>query len=195
VSAFFDALIWIGSVAAGVSVLIGIALWFSRRTESRQAKALLGPWYGYGFFDGREGPLFYRESVVIKRGWLPWRFEATATPISNDATNPYTGSLRVRAPMIYCSMREEVYEDRTFGIGRIIMDERHAANTIIWLALGRSYEETIHTACALVWSRRSLDPSASQTVLPNPETERAAFLQLVRRYFTVDGDTFQLNMR
>lgn len=193
-----EILIWVGSVLGGltgIGTIWGAVVWIARRAESRQASALLGAWYGYAFYEGRRGPIFYREKITIARGVLPWRFLITSIPITDGETSAYKGHVRVRAPFLYSATREPVYEDRTFEISRRIMDERHSADLMVGLHIGRSYEETVHAACAYVWSKVPLDPAATSIRSPDPAVEEEKFLEIVRDYFEVDPASFQLKMR
>jgi hypothetical protein len=187
--------IWTTSIAAGVVLCLAgyRALWAKSLPAS--SKSLIGEWFGYAHFHARGGDLFYKERIEISRNLLlPWRLRIVAEPFTDARETIYRGSLRCDASFIYFSMYEPVFGDQTYEIHRRIMDQDHAGNLIVGLALGKTYDDRVHCATAHVMSRKELDPAATRNHPADIEVERTRFLAIVGEYFTVVPETFQLKL-
>lgn len=177
-----------------MGALYGLLRFVSVQFESAHDRALLGDWVEYGFFQTKNGPHFYKERVTIKRHPItPWRLIAESKPISAGKSTVYRGTVISRPPYLYCRSFDPIYHDRTFEILHRKMDVKlHNADTFVGIHLGKTYEDTIHTACAVLMTRIELDPNASTTQPANPEVEKSRFLEIVSPYFKVDRATYQL---
>jgi hypothetical protein len=188
-----DAFIWFTSILAGVGILLGLWNFIGSLLVSNHTRALLGDWFMYGFFQTVSGHEFYKETVTIKRQFLlPWRLKIASTPVSKSESTVYKGTVISDPPFIYTTNFDPIYHDRTFEIFRRVMDKNHDAKTFVGIHLGRTYEETIHSACAVLMTRSELDPTASKLKIADEEIEKKRFLEIIRPHFKIDSDTLQL---
>lgn len=190
-----DTFIWVTSIAAGALLCFAAYQTLSAKSLPAQSKALLGEWFGYAFFHAREGDLFYKEKITVRRDYLlPWRLRVMAEPSTDAGETVYRGRMRCNPPFIYCSMYEPVFGDHTYEISRRIMGSDHGGKVVVGLALGNSYDDRVHCATAHIWSRQELDPSAGRHHPADPEIEKKRFLEIAAEYFLVTPDTFQLKL-
>jgi len=190
-----DVFIWITSVLAGAALVLG--LWKAAASYARSPKdaALLGEWYTYGYFHSSGGPVFYRERGLVKRHFLlPWIFTTETIPLDGDGSTIYRGSLTSHSPYLYFTAFEPVYHDRTFEIYCRRMEGASDSKLLLGIHLGRSYDEGVHTACAVIMSRSPLDKNASPTRPPDEAVERLEFERICRSYFLSDPQSLQLLM-
>jgi hypothetical protein len=190
-----DIFIWVTSVAAGVVLCAGAYRFMVVKSASSQAKAILGEWIGYAYFHSVEGEHFYKEVITVTRHLiLPWRFRLKAVPQEGSGATVYRGSMRYHGGFFYCTAYEPVFDDRVFEISRLIMDREHNGSMIVALAMGMTYDERVHCSTAHVWSRKSLDSRASRTRPADLAAEEDRFREIVKTYFSVSSDTYQLKM-
>lgn len=190
-----NAFIWITSILAGIVLCISGYRLAAIKFASSQAKAVLGEWTGYAYFHSVDGDRFYKERITVTRDLLlPWRFRLKAVPLEGSGATVYRGTMRYRSGFFHCTAFEPVFDDRVFEISRLIMDKEHDGSMIVALAMGMTYDERVHCSTAHVWARRSLDPAASQNRPASLEVEERRFLEVVRTYFSVSPDTYQLKM-
>lgn len=189
-----DSFIWITSILAGFSVLYGLLKYVSALLENRHDKALLGDWFEYGFFQSHNGPHFYKERVTIKRDmFLPWRLTQICKPVTAGKSTSYRGRFISRPPFLYGIGFDPVYNDRTFEILHRKMDTRlHDADTFIGIHLGKTYEETMHCACAVVMTRRELDPNVSPVKSADINVEKAKFTEIISPYLKIERGSYQM---
>ena len=187
-----DALIWLGGVASGFAVMA--AAWALVTKIRLAGDVLLGKWYGYSYFYDSDRVRFYKETIWIRRSRLfPWRMMHFTTPSGGDSPSGYHGPITFHTPYIYASAFERSSGDRTFDLGRLVMDGDHEYKMIVAIHLGDSYEETVHSASAYLWVRSQLDPTTNERTAPN-ESEEAEFRRLVSRFIKVDKDHLQIQL-
>lgn len=197
-TALFEAgniFIWITSVFGGAALVLGV--WKGAVSYARSPKdaALLGDWYTYGYFHSSGGPVFYREKGQITRHPIfPWLFITETSPLDGDGSTSYKGAVTAHAPYLYFTSFEPVYHDRTYEIYCRRMEGVSESRLLLGIHLGRSYDEGVHTACAVIMSRFPLDKNASASRPPDEGVERAEFERLARPYFFSHAGSLQLMM-
>ncbi len=191
-----DLFIWLTSIVAGCSALYGAFRGLSVLFTSAHDRALLGDWFQYGFFQTKDGPHFYKERVkILRRTIAPWQLVAQCQPVTAASSTSYRGLITSRPPFLYITTFDPVYHDRTFEILRRIMDsELHDAGRFVGIHLGKSYEQNIHTGCAVLLTRKELDPEVSSIRAARADVEQEKFLELIKPYFKIDRPTYQLLM-
>jgi hypothetical protein len=190
-----DSFIWLTSLVGGLAMLFGAYRAGVAAVQTARASAILGRWYGYGYFETLEGPLFYREIIsVTRRRWLPWLLRLQAKPVGSDDVTRCDGTISVSPPFVYVTCYEPVFGDRTYEIYRWKMGADHRPGLLIGIHLGRSYEEHIHSATAFIMTRSPLDPATSETRGADAAVEQTQFELMVQRHYRVDAKSLQLLM-
>lgn len=164
------------------------------RLASAHDRALLGDWYFYGLFQAKDGAQFYKEKVSIRRNpVVPWRLIIESKAMTNGTSVRYRGTIVSHPPFLYCSGFDPIYHDRTFEILQRKMDAQlHDAEMFVGIHLGKTYEDTIVGASAVVMARSELYSNPSQKRVAETEVEKARFLEIIRPYFKTDRTTYQL---
>lgn len=191
-----DAFIWLTSVAAGLVLCWGAYRFLVAKRASPQQAAILGQWYGYAYYHSEEGDRLFKEKINVLQGrFLPWRLTFEATSTDGLGSTIYKGKIRHKGHSFFVSTSyEPVFDDVVFEISRLLMDGGANAYMMIGLCMGMTFDKSIHCANAYVWSRTELDPDANQHRPADRGVETTYFNRIVKRYFSVSADTFQLKM-
>lgn len=190
-----DNFIWVTSLLGGGAVVWGLWIAIGSYFRSPRDASLLGVWFTYGYFHSAEGAVFYKEKGEIRRNrFLPWIFEVETKPLDGDGSTIYKGALSYHAPYLYFTTFEPIYHDRTFEIYCRRMNTSSESKLLFGIHLGRSFDEGVHTACAVLMSRGELDENASAIKLADEAVEKREFMRLVGPYFVVDKNSLQLMM-
>src|SRR5690554_6516126 len=104
--------LWLGLLASLIT-LGGIYQFLGQYIGNKRNKAILGKWYGYAYFQSRDGPKFYREINIIEKSKLfPWKLTMRAHPVGGNNVTKYRGTINFNPPYIYINTFDPVYGDR-----------------------------------------------------------------------------------
>lgn len=195
ITSIFDQFIYWTSIAAGVALVLTIYRWIAIVASRSAQKDILGDWFSYAFFDSRGNPAFYRERFTIERERLrPWMLRVTATPDAKGAETIYRGRVWRRGNRIFCMAHEKNYEDQTFEIVEVNMVPEEYGTTAIGIHLGKTFGNK-PSAAVIIWSRRSLDQSASDGNYGNLLKEQAVFEEISKSFSKIAPRAFTITMR
>lgn len=190
-----DALIWLGSFAAGLGVLAQVSRWAIEKFDFDDQSRICGEWIGYGYFHSEFGERFYRESILVSRRLiLPWTLKMVARPCSTGSPLPYKGPFWRQGDYVYSITKQGRQHDPCFEIGMIRLSGDHVQDMIVGLHLGQSYVTQVHVATAFIWSRAALDPHASLTAELPSDIEKRRFDEICSRYIEVNSDFLELQL-
>jgi hypothetical protein len=188
-------LVWLGSVAGGVSVLAVGLRWLFQFLDMDDQNTLIGDWFGYGFFHADDCEQFYREEIKVWRSWFkPWQLSMRARPCSTGKPTEYTGWIKRVGFYMYSYTKEGFRNDPCFEIGKLLLSGDHVKDKIVGLHLGGSYVSDVHVATAFVWSRNRLDPTSSMTNREPSPIERETFFGLCEKYFEMKPENLEFQL-
>jgi hypothetical protein len=191
-----DFLIWLGSIAGGLGVLSIFVRQVFGLIDIDDQNALIGQWFGYGYFHAGDIEQFYREEIKVWRSLIkPWQLSMHAIPISTGKPTAYTGWIRRVGFYMYSYTKEGIRNDPCFEIGKILLGEDHLKEKIVGLHLGGTYQSDVHVATGFVWSRKKLDEDQAQHSRYPSEKEKHIFEDLCSKYLVMNPESHEFLLR